>query len=70
MQHEKASQDMFDHLVENNHLIGDMVQHGLVPEEDRLFIKELIDPKVEEIAEVPICSALEIYQYNLQPGRG
>lgn len=56
---------MFDHLVENNHLIRDML-----PEEDRLFIKELIDPKVEEIAEVPICSALEIYQYNLQLGRG
>ncbi|XP_023186967.1 deoxynucleoside triphosphate triphosphohydrolase SAMHD1-like isoform X2 [Xiphophorus maculatus] len=52
--HEKASQDMFDHLVEKNHLIGDMKKHGLVPKEDRLFIKELIDPpKVEKIAKWP-----------------
>uniref|UniRef100_A0A3B5QR83 Deoxynucleoside triphosphate triphosphohydrolase SAMHD1-like n=1 Tax=Xiphophorus maculatus TaxID=8083 RepID=A0A3B5QR83_XIPMA len=51
--HEKASQDMFDHLVEKNNLIGDMEHHGLVPKEDLLFIKELIDPKVEEIAKWP-----------------
>ncbi|XP_014843520.1 PREDICTED: deoxynucleoside triphosphate triphosphohydrolase SAMHD1-like isoform X1 [Poecilia mexicana] len=52
--HEKASQNMFDHLVEENGLIGVMEHHGLVPEEDRLFIKELIDPpKVEEITEWP-----------------
>ncbi|XP_032431653.1 deoxynucleoside triphosphate triphosphohydrolase SAMHD1-like isoform X2 [Xiphophorus hellerii] len=52
--HEKASQDMFDHLVEKNHLIGDMKKHRLVPEEDRLFIKELIDPPdVERITEWP-----------------
>ncbi|XP_027861957.1 deoxynucleoside triphosphate triphosphohydrolase SAMHD1-like [Xiphophorus couchianus] len=52
--HEKASQDMFDHLVEKNNLIRDMKKHGLVPKEDLLFIRELIDPpKVEKIAEWP-----------------
>uniref|UniRef100_A0A087YE01 HD domain-containing protein n=1 Tax=Poecilia formosa TaxID=48698 RepID=A0A087YE01_POEFO len=42
--HEKASQDMFDHLVEENELNKFMEDHGLVPKEDLPFIKELIDP--------------------------
>ncbi|XP_049610389.1 deoxynucleoside triphosphate triphosphohydrolase SAMHD1 isoform X2 [Syngnathus scovelli] len=40
--HEKASLDMFDHLVEKNDLKPQMEQHGLVLPEDLDFIKELI----------------------------
>ncbi|XP_061160697.1 deoxynucleoside triphosphate triphosphohydrolase SAMHD1 isoform X2 [Syngnathus typhle] len=40
--HEKASLDMFDHLVEKNNLKPQMEQHGLVLPEDLDFIKELI----------------------------
>ncbi|XP_043984790.1 deoxynucleoside triphosphate triphosphohydrolase SAMHD1-like [Gambusia affinis] len=42
--HEKASQEMFDHLVKENSLTAVMVAHGLVQQEDLPFIKELIDP--------------------------
>ncbi|XP_061667954.1 deoxynucleoside triphosphate triphosphohydrolase SAMHD1 [Syngnathoides biaculeatus] len=40
--HEKASLDMFDHLVNKNHLKPLMEKHGLVLPEDLIFIKELI----------------------------
>ncbi|XP_070825444.1 deoxynucleoside triphosphate triphosphohydrolase SAMHD1-like [Chaetodon trifascialis] len=40
--HEKASLDMFDYLVEDNHLKPVMEHHGLVLPEDLDFIKEQI----------------------------
>ncbi|XP_076596618.1 deoxynucleoside triphosphate triphosphohydrolase SAMHD1-like [Chaetodon auriga] len=40
--HEKASLDMFDYLVEDNHLKPVMEDHGLVLPEDLDFIKEQI----------------------------
>ncbi|XP_057685987.1 deoxynucleoside triphosphate triphosphohydrolase SAMHD1 [Corythoichthys intestinalis] len=40
--HEKASLDMFDHLITKNVLEPLMEQHGLVLPEDLVFIKELI----------------------------
>lgn len=42
LQHEEASVKMFDHLVESNNLEPMMTNHGLVLEEDLVFIKELI----------------------------
>uniref|UniRef100_A0A3B3U352 Uncharacterized LOC106949175 n=1 Tax=Poecilia latipinna TaxID=48699 RepID=A0A3B3U352_9TELE len=51
--HEKASQDMFDHLVEENELNKFMEDHGLVPKEDLPFIKELIDPPNVKTIEWP-----------------
>lgn len=42
LQHEKASIDMFDYLVEDNGLKPMMEQHGLVLPEDLDFIKEQI----------------------------
>ncbi|XP_043984777.1 deoxynucleoside triphosphate triphosphohydrolase SAMHD1-like [Gambusia affinis] len=49
--HEEASQKMFDHMVKENHLTAVMEDHGLVPQEDLPFIRELIDPP--KIAEWP-----------------
>ncbi|XP_077937810.1 deoxynucleoside triphosphate triphosphohydrolase SAMHD1 isoform X2 [Gasterosteus aculeatus] len=46
--HEKASVEMFDHLVEVNKLEPVMREHGLVLPEDLDFIKELMDPKDPE----------------------
>ncbi|KAM4610583.1 deoxynucleoside triphosphate triphosphohydrolase SAMHD1-like [Polymixia lowei] len=40
--HETASQDMFDHLVEDNNLGPEMEKYDLVPAEDLDFIRELI----------------------------
>uniref|UniRef100_A0A3B4WPC3 Deoxynucleoside triphosphate triphosphohydrolase SAMHD1-like n=1 Tax=Seriola lalandi dorsalis TaxID=1841481 RepID=A0A3B4WPC3_SERLL len=40
--HEKASQDMFDHMVKCNALEEKMKKYGLEPEQDMLFIKEMI----------------------------
>eukprot|EP00066_Takifugu_rubripes_P030702 XP_011619968.1 PREDICTED: deoxynucleoside triphosphate triphosphohydrolase SAMHD1-like [Takifugu rubripes] len=40
--HEKASLDMFDHLVEANNLEPVMIQHGLTLPKDLVFIKEQI----------------------------
>ncbi|XP_077937859.1 deoxynucleoside triphosphate triphosphohydrolase SAMHD1-like [Gasterosteus aculeatus] len=43
--HEKASVEMFDHLVADNDLKPVMEEHGLVLPVDLDFIKELMDPK-------------------------
>nr|XP_040049338.1 deoxynucleoside triphosphate triphosphohydrolase SAMHD1-like [Gasterosteus aculeatus aculeatus] len=43
--HEKASVEMFDHLVADNDLQPVMKEHGLKLPEDLDFIKELMDPK-------------------------
>ncbi|KAI3357662.1 hypothetical protein L3Q82_016071 [Scortum barcoo] len=40
--HEKASLEMFDHLVEKNNLKPLMEQCGLKPDQDMVFIKEMI----------------------------
>lgn len=42
LQHEKASVDMFDYLVNDNNLKPVMEQHGLVLPVDLDFIKEQI----------------------------
>ncbi|KAI3357661.1 hypothetical protein L3Q82_016069, partial [Scortum barcoo] len=42
LKHEKASVEMFDHLVEKNNLKRVMKDHGLVLDEDLIFIKEMI----------------------------
>ncbi|KAM4738331.1 deoxynucleoside triphosphate triphosphohydrolase SAMHD1-like [Anableps anableps] len=46
--HERASQQIFDHLVEQNDLRRVMEDHGLVPADDLDFIKGLIDPQNNE----------------------
>lgn len=42
IKHEKASVEMFQHMVETNNLREDMKVYGLNPDEDLLFIIELI----------------------------
>ncbi|XP_023264532.1 deoxynucleoside triphosphate triphosphohydrolase SAMHD1-like, partial [Seriola lalandi dorsalis] len=45
--HEKASQDMFDHMVKCNALEEKMKKYGLEPEQDMLFIKEMIGGRLD-----------------------
>ena len=42
MQHEKASLEMFDHLVEVNGLETEMQRYGLDSVNDLVFIKEML----------------------------
>ncbi|NXQ63629.1 SAMH1 triphosphohydrolase, partial [Anthoscopus minutus] len=48
--HETASVQMFEHLITSNKLEEVMRSHGLVLEEDMLFIKEQIGGPIEEAA--------------------
>ena len=59
LQHETASIQMFDYLVDNNGLQPVMKKYGLVLPEDQIFIKEMIAGPLGTNAgqgqEVPSC---------------
>ncbi|KAM9829374.1 deoxynucleoside triphosphate triphosphohydrolase SAMHD1 isoform 1-T1 [Syngnathus typhle] len=58
--HEKASLDMFDHLVEKNNLKPQMEQHGLVLPEDLDFIKELIAGPMDTNVDLQVVHTVNI----------
>ncbi|XP_036386416.1 deoxynucleoside triphosphate triphosphohydrolase SAMHD1-like [Megalops cyprinoides] len=63
--HEKASVQMFDHLVQVNNLEPVMEQYGLVLPEDLVFIKEQIAGPLEP--NIPLSQDQTPWPYNGRP---
>uniref|UniRef100_A0A8P4K2Y5 HD domain-containing protein n=1 Tax=Dicentrarchus labrax TaxID=13489 RepID=A0A8P4K2Y5_DICLA len=61
--HERASLDMFEHLVKSNKLDGEMRKYGLNPDDDLDFIMKMIDKDQE--TSLNLCDISQ-YQYYLR----